>query len=186
MACLSSIPMTSAPLSRTYARHRVKSGETLSGIANHYGVNISTIARANRIKKNSVLAAGRILRIPYSKQMVTARKKEYSKAKWPALVKHTVKRGDSIWNIAQRYGSTVSSIRSRNNLRSTVLSVGQVLKVPTDQSVDTNGVIVYNVKKGDSPIIIAKRFRISLKQFLDINHLTPRSKIYPGQQVYVQ
>ncbi len=186
MAQLNSIPMTSAPPRRTYVKHRVKQGETLSGIAKHYGVKTKTITRANRMNKNSVLAAGRVLKIPYSKRVVTARKKKSSKKKQPTIVQHTVQRGDSIWNIAQRYGSTVSAIRTRNNLRSTVLSVGQVLKVPTEENVDTHGVIVYNVKKGDSPIIIAKRFRMPLKRFLDLNHLTPHSKIYPGQQVYVQ
>ncbi|MDM8554632.1 LysM peptidoglycan-binding domain-containing protein [Desulfococcaceae bacterium HSG7] len=188
MSQLNLIPMTSALPSRTYAKHRVKKGETLSSIARHYGVKIAKIARANRINKKSVLIMGRTLKIPYSKRVVTAKKKKTStKAKKrPPIVKHTVKRGDSIWNIAQRYGSTVHAIRTRNSLRSTFLSVGQVLKVPTDQSVDTNASIVYNVRKGDSPIIIAKRFRMSLKRFMDINHLTPRSKIYPGQQVYVE
>jgi len=186
MAKLNSIPITSAPPSRTYVKHRVKRGETLSGIASQYGVNTTKIARANRINKNSVLATGRVLKIPYRKRVATARKKKSTKVKQPAIVQHTVRRGDSIWNIAQKYGSTVSAIRTRNNLRSTVLSIGQVLKVPTDQSADTNGVIVYNVKKGDSPIIIAKRFSMPLKRFLDINHLTPHSKIYPGQQVYVE
>ena len=186
MAQLNSIPITSAPPTRTYVKHRVKPGETLSGIANKYGVKTTKIARANRINKNSVLATGRVLKIPYSKRVATARKKKSSKVKQPAIVQHTVRRGDSIWNIAQKYGSTVSAIRTRNNLRSTVLSIGQVLKVPTDQSADTNGVIVYNVKKGDSPIIIAKRFSMPLKRFLNINHLTPHSKIYPGQQVYVE
>ncbi len=138
------------------------------------------------MNKKSVLAVGRVLKIPYSKRVVTAKKKKSSKKKRPPIVKHTVKRGDSIWNIAQRYGSTVHDIRTRNGLRSTVLSVGQVLTVPTDQSVDSNGGIVYNVRKGDSPIIIARRFRMSLKRFMDINRLTPRSKIYPGQQVYVE
>ena len=186
MAQLNSIPITSAPPTRTYVKHRVKPGETLSGIANKYGVKTTKIARANRINKNSVLATGRVLKIPYSKRVATARKKKSSKVKQPAIVQHTVRRGDSIWNIAQKYGSTVSAIRTRNNLRSTVLSIGQVLKVPTDQSADTNGVIVYNVKKGDSPIVIAKRFSMPLKRFLNINHLTPHSKIYPGQQVYVE
>ena len=186
MAQLNSIPMTSAIPSRTYAKHRVKRGETLSKIANHYGVQVKTITRANRMNKKSVLAVGRVLKIPYSKRVVTSKKKKSSKVKRPPIVKHTVKRGDSIWNIAQRYGSTVHDIRTRNGLRSTVLSVGQVLTVPTDQSVDSNGGIVYNVRKGDSPIIIARRFRMSLKRFMNINHLTPRSKIYPGQQVYVE
>ena len=186
MAQLNSIPITSAPPTSTYVKHRVKPGETLSGIANQYGVKTTKIARVNRINKNSVLAEGRILKIPYSKRVATAKKKKSTKVKQPTIVQHNVRRGDSIWNIAQKYGSTVSAIRTRNNLQSTVLSIGQVLKVPTDQSADTNGTIVYNVKKGDNPIIIAKRFSMPLKRFLDINHLTPRSKIYPGQQVYVE
>lgn len=184
MARLNSIPVTTPTLRKT-VRHRVKKGETLSGIASRYGVKTQTIARANRINTNSILVVGQVLNIPYSKRIVTLKDKKSSKPR-KAVVEHTVQRGDSIWNIAQRYGSTVSAIRTRNNLNTTVLSIGQVLKVPRGEGNEAQGVIVYNVRKGDSPIIIANRFGMSLKKFLDINHLTPHSKIYPGQQVYVQ
>ncbi|MBL6972657.1 MAG: LysM peptidoglycan-binding domain-containing protein, partial [Desulfobacterales bacterium] len=44
----------------------------------------------------------------------------------------------------------------------------------------------YAVKRGDSPFQIAQSHKMSLERFLRINRLTPRSKIYPGQTLYVE
>ncbi len=49
-----------------------------------------------------------------------------------------------------------------------------------------NGSKIYQVKSGDSPYEIALLHNMSLKRFLRINQLTPRSKIYPGQKLYVE
>ncbi|MBW1800382.1 MAG: LysM peptidoglycan-binding domain-containing protein, partial [Deltaproteobacteria bacterium] len=44
----------------------------------------------------------------------------------------------------------------------------------------------YRVRKGDSPYIIAKRYRMNLSDFLKLNRLTPRSTIFPGQILLVK
>ena len=43
---------------------------------------------------------------------------------------YTVKKGDSLWTIANRYNTTVEKIKVLNNLTSNLLSIGQQLKIP--------------------------------------------------------
>ena len=45
---------------------------------------------------------------------------------------------------------------------------------------------MYLVKRGDSPFEIAQLYKMPIERLLRINHLTPRSKIYPGQKLYVE
>ena len=101
---------------------------------------------------------------------------------------HIVKRGDSLWIIARRYGTTTEKIQKANNLHTTKLHIGQTLKIPENNKDRQPGVAckTYNVKSGDSPFIIAKRHNMRLERFLSLNCLTPRSKIYPGQTLYVK
>jgi membrane-bound lytic murein transglycosylase D len=61
------------------------------------------------------------------------------------------------------------------------------LVVPTGQAVETSRSLkTYNVRRGDTPFMIAKRFKMPLESLLRINRLTPRCTIYPGQELKVQ
>jgi membrane-bound lytic murein transglycosylase D len=63
-----------------------------------------------------------------------------------------------------------------------MLRVGQKLII---QSGTPAGAVPYTVKSGDTPYMIAKRFGMSLNYLLALNGLSTRSKIYPGQQLWV-
>jgi membrane-bound lytic murein transglycosylase D len=98
-----------------------------------------------------------------------------------------VRSGDSLWNLARRYGTTVPKIMAANNLSGQTLSIGQHLVVPTGQAVAASRSLkTYNVRRGDTPFMIAKRFKMPLESLLRINRLTPRCTIYPGQELKVQ
>jgi membrane-bound lytic murein transglycosylase D len=100
--------------------------------------------------------------------------------------RHVVKRGDSLWNIANRYGTPTRKIQETNGLSTTRLRINQVLRVPSVQdqaNPSKGGSGTYYVRSGDSPYLIARRHNISLNHFLTINNLTSRSTIYPGQKV---
>jgi membrane-bound lytic murein transglycosylase D len=100
-----------------------------------------------------------------------------------------VKSGDSLWIIAKMYNTTTKKIQQENNLYTTKLTIGQELKIPGRQKVSkplSNGHKTYTVKRGDSPYHIAVLHNMPLERFLRINDLTPRSKIYPGQEVSVE
>ncbi|MFQ5485272.1 MAG: LysM peptidoglycan-binding domain-containing protein, partial [Desulfobacterales bacterium] len=119
-----------------------------------------------------------------------SRLKKDNRSKYKNISTHIVKPGDSLWIIAKRYGTTTKKIQELNKLANSNLHIGQVLRIseskkrpaqPAQSSFRT-----YNVKRGDSPFKIAKRYNMSVKNLLNINGLTPRSKIYPKQKLYIK
>ncbi|MCP4023926.1 MAG: LysM peptidoglycan-binding domain-containing protein [Desulfobacteraceae bacterium] len=176
---------------QTYVYHRVRRGETLSGIATKYKTSIRSISSANHIYKSHQLIAGKVIKIP-SKGHVTKRPAIRTKTqiKPGQKITYKVKRGDNLWIIARKFSTTTKHIVSVNNLSSTKLNIGQTLyitsskgKIPASQK---QGAVTYWVKTGDSPFSIAKKYKMSLDRLLALNHLTKRSKIFPGQKLLVE
>ncbi|UCD31971.1 MAG: LysM peptidoglycan-binding domain-containing protein [Desulfobacterales bacterium] len=186
LARLDKIPV-SYPPRRAFVYHRVKPGESLSTIARRYRTSVSKIARANNIRKRHYIVAGKRLKIPRKGYQVY-RPKKVSKSAYKHASTHAVKSGDSLWIIAKRYGTTTKKIQEQNNLTTTNLSIGQILKIPgrRDEKPLSDDVTTYLVKRGDSPFQIAQKYKMPLERFLRINNLTPSSNIYPGQQLYVE
>ena len=186
LAQLDKIPVSHPP-QLAYIYHRVKRGESLSTIAKKYRTSVNSIARANNIRRKHFIVAGQKLKVP-RKGTVVYRSKKYDKPLSHRPTTHIVKSGDSLWIIAKRYGTTTKKIQGLNHLTTTKLSIGQVLKIPGFKGESPSGETLktYAVKRGDSPFHIAQRHKMSLERFLRINRLTPRSKIYPGQTLYVE
>ena len=87
---------------------------------------------------------------------------------------YTVKKGDTLYGIARKYNTTVNAIKNLNNLSSSLLSVGQVLKIPkkeTDTGENTS-TITYTVISGDTLYSIAKRYNTTVNAIKDLNNLT--------------
>jgi len=82
---------------------------------------------------------------------------------------YVVKKGDSLWKIANSYGISVSELKSANNLSSNILNIGQILNIPVSGVGDEN---VYIVKSGDSLYSIARKYGISVDELKNVNNLT--------------
>jgi membrane-bound lytic murein transglycosylase D len=185
-ANLDTIPITRLP-QRSYIWHRVRRGESLSTIARRYRTSVSKIKRANNLR-SSMIRAGRRLKIP-QRGYVASRKRVIRQTAVPSSGVHPVHKGDSLWIIAKRYGTTVKKIQELNGLSTSHLYIGQPLKIPgfkPEPLPDTSPLSTYAVQRGDSPFTIAQKHNMPLKRLLQINRLTPRSKIFPGQKLFIE
>jgi membrane-bound lytic murein transglycosylase D len=190
LANLDKIPVSYPPQS-AYVHHRIRPGESLSTIARRYHSSVRKIMRANNLHRSSYIVAGRKLKIPRRGTMPYRPKIDRNKdLTLPST--HAVKSGDSLWNIAKRYGTTTQKIQSLNNLQTTQLHIGQALKIPGYEdekivkNIEVGNLKVYQVKRGDSPFDIAQLHNMPLKRFLRINLLTLNSTIYPGQKLVIE
>ena len=156
----------------------VKSGDTLYGIASRFGVSVDELKRYNNLNSN-VLSIGQQLFIPTG-QMV----EEIIGTNYDTYV---VKTGDSLFNIASRYGISADELRRINNLDSDVLFVGQQLLVPTSSSIidtDITNYVDYRVVSGDTLYGIASRYGISVDELKSINNLV-NNNLSVGQVIKV-
>lgn len=168
-----------------YVFHRVRKGETVSGIAKKYRTTIRSISLVNNIKSNRIYA-GKVLKIPSKSNRPVQASVAANKIPAGKTISYKVKRGDSLWNIARKFNTTTKKIMSANNLSNTRLSVGQTLLISGDKSLAKKGRSTYRVRSGDSPFTIAKKHRMSLNRLLALNQLSKHSKIFPGQKLIVE
>lgn len=133
---------------KRYILHKVEKGEGLYGIARIYGTTPSTLQQVNNLS-STILDLGQIIKVPSKnispvKAVVIEQVEPKEQiVKNPKLdktqfVNHTVGKGETLYQIAKKYGTTVTEIREINNIKGTSLSYRQRLKIPK------KGVIIEN------------------------------------------
>ena len=105
---------------------------------------------------------------------------------------HTVKAGDTLWDIANKYGVSVSSLQQNNRLSSDQLQIGMKLIVnsttaarsqSSSPAADTN--TVYTVRSGDNLWTIASNFNTTVEQLMSLNNLSS-DRLNVGDRLYVK
>ena len=77
-----------------------------------------------------------------------------------------------MYSIANKYNTSVDSIKALNNLSSNLLSIGQVLKIPTSSETTESSYLNYQVVSGDSLYSIAKKYNTTVNELKSLNNLT--------------
>ena len=83
---------------------------------------------------------------------------------------YVVSKGDTLYGIAKKLDTTVDELKKLNNITNNMLSIGQVLKIPT-KTVDVGDTDIYQVKSGDTLYSIAKKYNISVNELKGLNDL---------------
>ena len=110
--------------------HVVGDGETLWAIAQRFGTSVEAIQAANGLG-GSTIQPGQKLTIPAAAGEKAEPVAETAAKNAPAArVEHVVKPGETLWGIAQRYGTTVESIEAANHLGQRPIQPGQKLTIP--------------------------------------------------------
>lgn len=111
-----------------FRRHRIRTGDTLYELGRHYGLPAATIAGYNPDKEASRLAVGDTLLIPLFKEVPPP-----AAGTGGADLSETyqVRRGDTLWSLARRFGTTPEVLASGNGLHiNSTLQTGVLLRIP--------------------------------------------------------
>ncbi|MGN1407683.1 LysM peptidoglycan-binding domain-containing protein [Lactobacillus sp.] len=130
------------------ASHKVVKNDSLWAISKKYGVSISSLKKANSLSGNTIYV-GQTLKIPSSSIKSTTKtstktaavKATAATTKTTSSTTYKVAKGDTLWSIAKKYGVSVSALQKANNLSSSLIYIGQSLKLASSlTSYTTSGV----------------------------------------------
>ncbi|MGM9932657.1 LysM peptidoglycan-binding domain-containing protein [Pradoshia sp.] len=155
--------------------YTVRTGDTLSAIARKYSTTAASIAKENNLSNPDLIYPGERLRITV-------------RSGYETTTEYIVQRGDTLSELARRYGTTVEKIASDNQLSNpNVLYPGDTLRIKSDegQQPPRKEYFQYIVKFGDTLTEIARRFRTAIRELERINNLTNPELIFPNQRIYV-
>jgi len=139
----------------------VQKGDTLYGIAKRFNTSVQSIKEINNLKNNT-LSIGQQLKI-----------KNNDDSEPVECIVYTVKKGDNLYSIARKYDTTVDEIKRYNNLKSNLLSIGDRIVIPCNETNDytPGGYVSYTVEKNDTLYSIANKFGTTVDKIKKDNDL---------------
>lgn len=175
--------------------YTVKSGDTLSGIANNYQTTVNTLARLNNLANPNLIYVGQRLLVQQAATPSQPQTTTPSTSTTTAAT-YTVKAGDTLGQIAANHQTSVNQLVQLNKLTNpNLIYVGQVLtiKQATSASQSTTATpakptptATYTVKAGDTLSQIAANYGTSYQNLASLNHLSNPNEIYVGQTLKLQ
>jgi membrane-bound lytic murein transglycosylase D len=207
-----------------WTEHKVKRGETLSHIASEYGTSVDALRDTNGLKRSSLLRIGQIIVVPVpggSYAQVTSSKPAYMNPRSNAVdrdaleryaqraaalptgekIVYRVRSGDTLSQIADRYGTSVSRLRSWNNLsRRRHIYPGQRLAIYTNRpaaEAEANVAVVpapvgddttkmtHVVARGESFYSISRQYNVGVQELMAWNNRGRNSVIKAGETIVI-
>ena len=145
----------------------VVKGDTLYSIAKNLDTTVEELKKLNSIN-NNMLTIGQMLKVPV--KIVDVGDTDI----------YQVKEGDTLYSIANKYNISVNELKAINELDSDILSIGQILNVPSELSL----VNTYIVTKGDTLYSVAKKFDTTIDEIKKLNNLD-NNMLSVGQKLLI-
>lgn len=198
-AALDAIPAGERVL---WTLHRVRRGDTLSGIAQKYGVGVRAIQQSNGMGRRTLIRVHQTLKIPTSSATRYADLADdvASTGERGELVVYRVRRGDTLYGISRRFGTSPGAIAAANDIPvHGLLSIGQRLTVVRGvrsvsqarqvaqgtTSSRSGGKVIHTVRRGDTLWHIASVYRTSVNALCSMNQISPNTILHPGRKLTV-
>ncbi|WEV78948.1 LysM peptidoglycan-binding domain-containing protein [Janibacter cremeus] len=171
-------------------QHTVRSGETVYGIAQRYGVSPTALLSRNDLRSEEFIHPGQQLVVP-QRAGSTARGGA-TPSRSGSTRTYTVRSGDTLSGIAARHDMSLDRLRSLNGLGNGFIHPGEKLRVsgtparPAKRSTSRPAASSsYTVRAGDTLSGIASRHGMSVTRLAKLNDVSTGKHIYPGQELKV-
>lgn len=179
-----------------WVRYTVKSGDSLSEIASKYHTTVNVVKQVNELKSNTI-RVGKAIMVPVALKALDA----YSLSQGERLaatqntkrsahkITHTVKSGDTLWDIARKYKVSTKKLASWNGMApNDMLKLGKTLVVWQDAPASKNSdaiikQLTYTVRNGDSLSRIASKFNVRINDISKWNNINSKRYLQPGQKL---
>lgn len=150
--------------------YRVRSGDTLSGIARRWRITMKSIVTANRLRSDRLRVGQRlVLTVPnVPRQAIASTQRSESSQH----VIHRVRSGETLSTIASRYGVSIAQLKMTNRIRTNLIRPGQRLRIPFGGADVVSDTKIYTVKAGDTLSTIASRYGVSVVRLKRANRLS--------------
>ncbi len=100
---------------------------------------------------------------------------------------YVVKEGDTIWDIAKKFGTTASDIREQNGLNKTArIFIGQQLIIAPSAGKDDNQFVIYKIRNGDTLSRIAQKYKTTIAKIVATNSINDPESLRPGDRIKIQ
>ncbi|MCH6574370.1 MAG: LysM peptidoglycan-binding domain-containing protein [Bacteroidetes bacterium] len=173
--------------------YKIKSGDTIGGIAELYNVRASDIRKWNGISGNKIVA-GKTLKI-YSDSYTGKKDNTTTKTTSGNYTNYTIKKGDNLGAIAEEYGVSASELRKWNGMSGSKIIAGNKLKIYTNSTTQKNVTktntiksdtfTYHKVKKGETISQIAEKYKVFISSIRSWNNLSS-NKIIAGNTLKIK
>ena len=173
----------SGSTSDKYLEYRIKRGETLSKIAEQYGVTVERLMDCNNLSEAKSLHVGQKIKIPTSDGTHASRE-------GLEVIGHVIQKGETLEILAKHYQVEIATLKTYNHIKDVkTLQIGQTVKIPLSRTsvlakTQERKMLTYRVKRGDSLSKIASTFGVSINQLKEWNNFEG-SLLHPGGRIKV-
>lgn len=190
----------------SWQTYQAKRGERLANISSKFGISVAQLRDVNDISARGRLKPNQPILVPSrgdsenSQPVIEVNESTVVSLNNDEPAEHTssrhkVKRGDSIYSIAKRYGMSTKQLMALNGLKKARLKSGQILTVsasPSRQSVRTARSSItskdktrYTVKRGETLASIARKFNVAASDLRRWNNLGGKRGLTPGRKLII-